>query len=97
MPDLSSETRFMLILRGGKADRDFSPSEYGRTIQKYLDWIEGLRKKESTKLENPWKKLAGSFPARAARLSPTDLSPNQKRLWADISLSKPEILLKLQK
>ncbi|HZE71926.1 MAG TPA: YciI family protein [Pyrinomonadaceae bacterium] len=45
MPDLSSETRFMLILRGGKADRDFSPSEYGRTIQKYLDWIEGLRKK----------------------------------------------------
>ena len=45
MPGSSSETRFMLILRGGKADRDFSPSEYGRTIQKYLDWIEGLRKK----------------------------------------------------
>lgn len=45
MPGSSSETRFMLILRGGKADKDFSPSEYGITIKKYLDWIEGLREK----------------------------------------------------
>jgi len=34
----------MLILRGGKSDRSFSPSDYGQVIQKYLNWVDGLRK-----------------------------------------------------
>jgi hypothetical protein len=43
---MSAETkRFMFILRGGKSDRDLSPSEYGRVIQKYLTWIDGLKQR----------------------------------------------------
>ncbi len=44
MSGSSTEPRFMLILRGGKSDRSFSPSDYGQVIQKYLNWVDGLRK-----------------------------------------------------
>ncbi|HKZ80894.1 MAG TPA: YciI family protein [Pyrinomonadaceae bacterium] len=37
--------RFMFILRGGKSDRDMSPTEYGEVLQKYLGWIERLRQR----------------------------------------------------
>jgi len=38
-----SEGRFMFILRGGKSDKSFSPTEYGEVIQKYLNWVQSLR------------------------------------------------------
>jgi hypothetical protein len=41
---MSDQDRYMLILRGGKTRKDFSPSEYGPVIQKYLNWIDELRK-----------------------------------------------------
>jgi hypothetical protein len=33
----------MFILRGGKSDKSFSPTEYGEVIQKYLNWVQSLR------------------------------------------------------
>jgi hypothetical protein len=44
MPTETTAKRFMLILRGGRSDKSLSPTEYGQMIQKYLNWIEGLRK-----------------------------------------------------
>lgn len=34
---------FMLLLRGGVSNKDLSPQQIQEQIQKYLDWIEGLR------------------------------------------------------
>jgi hypothetical protein len=60
---MSEQSRFMLILRGGKSDRTFSPSEYGAVIQKYHDWIDELRKsgryEGGEPLEEQGKTLSG--------------------------------------
>ena len=59
----TNSKRFMLILRGGRADRSLSPTEYGQVIQKYLNWIEGLRKSGNYEagepLEEDGKVLSG--------------------------------------
>lgn len=55
--------RFMFILRGGKSDRDMSPTEYGEVLQKYLGWIERLRQRgvyeAGEPLEEEGKVLSG--------------------------------------
>lgn len=54
---------FMLLLRGGELERDMSPTEYGRVVQKYMDWVEVLRKsghyKAGEPLEEEGKMLSG--------------------------------------
>lgn len=35
----------MLLLRGGIPSRDLSPGQLQQQIEKYLSWIEGLRRK----------------------------------------------------
>jgi hypothetical protein len=61
---MSDQSRFMLILRGGKADKSLSPSEYGAVIQKYLDWIDELRSsgiyEGGEPLEEKGKTLSGN-------------------------------------
>ena len=60
---MSEQARFMLILRGGKADRTFSPNDYGAIIQKYHNWIDELRKsgryEGGEPLEEQGKTLSG--------------------------------------
>jgi hypothetical protein len=40
---MSDQSRFMLILRGGRTHRTMSPTEADAVIQKYLTWIDKLR------------------------------------------------------
>lgn len=40
----SSSSTFMLLLRGGIPSRDLSPEQLQRQIEKYMNWIEGLRR-----------------------------------------------------
>jgi hypothetical protein len=35
---------FMLLLRGGVSNRDLSPDELQRQIERYMNWIEQLRR-----------------------------------------------------
>jgi hypothetical protein len=35
---------FMLLLRGGVSSRDLSPEQFQRQIERYLSWIEELRR-----------------------------------------------------
>lgn len=53
MANEADEKTFMFILRGGKSRRDMSPTEHGQVIQKYLSWIESLRKSGCYKAGDP--------------------------------------------
>jgi hypothetical protein len=80
---MSNETiqkRYMLILRGGKSDKNLSPSEYGQVIQKYLTWIEGLRNRGHYEAGEPLEeegKLLST--ADGSILTDTAPLPNLKR------------------
>jgi hypothetical protein len=41
---MSTSSRFMLLLRGGIANRDLSPRQLKSQIEKYMSWIDLLRK-----------------------------------------------------
>jgi hypothetical protein len=60
---MSDQNRFMLILRGRRPSREYSPSEYGAIIQKYLSWIDELKQsgryEGGEPLEEPGKTLSG--------------------------------------
>ena len=40
----SQPGNFMLLLRGGVSNRDLSPGELQRQIERYMSWIEQLRR-----------------------------------------------------
>lgn len=40
---MSEQGRYMLILRGGQADRSLSPTDFGVVVRKYVNWIDELR------------------------------------------------------
>ena len=39
----ATQPSFMLLLRGGVSNRDLSPDQLQRQIERYLNWIEQLR------------------------------------------------------
>jgi len=63
MTTQSTTKTFMLLLRGGELERDMSPTEYGKVIQKYMAWVEELRQsghyKAGEPLEESGKVLSG--------------------------------------
>ena len=40
----TSPANFMLLLRGGVSNRDLSPDQLQRQIERYMSWIEQLRR-----------------------------------------------------
>src|SRR6476620_1720041 len=42
---MSTSSKFMLLLRGGITNRDLSPEQLQAQIEKYMSWIDSLRKK----------------------------------------------------
>ena len=42
---MSTSSKFMLLLRGGIPNRDLSPEQLQAQIEKYISWIDSLRKK----------------------------------------------------
>jgi hypothetical protein len=64
---MESDTKtFLLILRGGSTRRDMSPTDYGRVVRKYMDWVESLKSaghyKAGEPLEEDGKVLSGRQP-----------------------------------
>jgi hypothetical protein len=62
--NMSEQDRYMLILRGGKADRSLSPNDFGAVVRKYLTWIDELRRsgryEGGEPLEEKGKTVSGS-------------------------------------
>jgi hypothetical protein len=60
---MSTSSTFMLLLRGGIANRDLSPEQLQGQIEKYMSWIDSLRKKghflAGAPLEETGKILSG--------------------------------------
>jgi hypothetical protein len=42
---MSTPPRFMLLLRGGISNRELSPEQLQAQIEKYMSWIDSLKKK----------------------------------------------------
>jgi hypothetical protein len=42
---MGTSSKFMLLLRGGISNRDLSPEQLQAQIEKYMSWIDSLRKK----------------------------------------------------
>ena len=40
----ATQPTFMLLLRGGVSNRDLSPEQFQRQIERYMSWIEKLRR-----------------------------------------------------
>jgi len=49
---------FLLILRGGRARKDMSPTDYQQVVRKYIAWVESLRNSGNYKGGEPLEKDA---------------------------------------
>ena len=60
---MSKSPKFMLLLRGGISNRELSPKQLQAQIEKYMSWIESLRKEghflAGEPLEEKGKLLSG--------------------------------------
>src|SRR2546423_2417574 len=60
---MSNAPKFMLLLRGGISNRELSPVQLQAQIEKYMSWIDSLRKKNhflgGEPLEEEGKLLSG--------------------------------------
>ena len=43
---MSKSPKFMLLLRGGISNRELSPEQLKAQIERYMNWIDSLRKKD---------------------------------------------------
>ena len=59
---MSTSSTFLLLLRGGISNRELSPGQLQAQIEKYMSWIDSLRRKAISLRVNRWRKKASFFP-----------------------------------